>query len=191
VNTVIPSLWWPGLLVVSFGATAWARRRRQPTADWTPRSADRIQGSRAALVMGIVGILCGLFVLLDPRWILDVVFGGRAAPAAYDALTYTDTFRHRQAPSLFVLVALNIPLLLTVIVNGRWSVLTRRLDTGLSLATSAMLVWTVLDGPMFVGPTSDRTAKFFLVLIVAFTLTHVAIKVYRAVKPAPARQIRA
>ena len=160
---VIPSLWWPGLLVVGFGAASWARRRWPQTSEWKPRAGDRIHGSRAAMVLGLVGILCGLFVLIDPRWLLDAFFGGRAAPAAYEALTYTETFRQRQAPWLLVLLMLNVPLMIAVIVNDRWSALMRRIEMGLSLATCAVLVWTVLDGPVFMAPSSDRTVKFALV----------------------------
>lgn len=189
--TVIPSLWWPGVLVVSFGMASWARRRRPQTSEWKPRAGDRIHGSRAALVMGLVGILAGLFVLIEPRWVLDVFWGGRAAPAAYEALTYTETFLQRQAPYLFVLILLNIPLYITVIVQGRWSALLRRIELGLSLVDCAALTWTVLDGPIFNAPSSDRTAKFFLVLIVAFTLINIGIKLHRSVRPTPNFQIHA
>lgn len=184
-STVIPSMWWPGLLVVGFGVASWVRRRWPQTAEWKPRAGDRIVGSRAAMVMGLVGILCGLFVLLDPRWLLDVFWGGRAAPAAYEALTYTDTFRQRQAPWLLVLLILNIPLFITVIVMGRWSAIMRRMEVGLSLITCAAIVWTVLDGPVFIAPDSDQTAKFFLALIVAFTLINIGIKLHRSVRPTP------
>jgi hypothetical protein len=183
--TVISSLWWPGLLVVGFGAASWSRRRRPQTSEWKPRAGDRIHGSRAALAMGLVGILCGLFVLVDPRWLLDFFWGGRAAPAAYEALTYTATFRQRQAPWVLALIVLNIPLLIAVLVNGRWSAILRRIETGLSLATCAVLAWTVLDGPVFLASSSDRTAKFFLVLIVAFTLIHLGVKLHRSVRPTP------
>jgi hypothetical protein len=183
MGTVIPSLWWPGLLVVSFGAASWTRRRWPQTSKWKPRADDRIQGGRAAMVMGIVGILCGIFVLIDPRWLLDIFWGGRAAPAAYEALTYTDSFRQLQAPCLLVLLLLNIPLLIAVIVSGRWSPRMRRVETGLSLADCAAMVWTVLDGPVFISPVSDRTAKFFLVLIVAFTLIHLGLGLRRSVRP--------
>jgi hypothetical protein len=189
-GTVIPSLWWPGVLVVGFGAAAWARRRPQ-TSEWKPRAGDRIHGSRAALVMGLVGILCGLFVLLDPRWVLDAFWGGRAAPAAYEALTYTDTFRQRQAPWLLGLLLLNIPLFIAVIVQGRWSAILRRIETGLSLATCAAIAWTVLDGPVFMAPSSDRTAKFLTVLVTAFSLIVFAIQLRRRVRPTPNRQIQA
>jgi hypothetical protein len=123
--------------------------------------------------------------------LLDVFWGGRAAPAAYEALTYTDTFRQRQAPWLLGLLLLNIPLFIAVIVQGRWSAILRRIETGLALATCAAIAWTVLDGPVFMAPSSDRTAKFLMVLIVAFTLISIGIKLYRSVRPTPNYQIHA
>ena len=48
VGTVIPSLWWPGMLVVGFGMAAWSRRRWPQTSEWKPRAGDRIHGGRAA-----------------------------------------------------------------------------------------------------------------------------------------------
>ena len=186
VGTVIPSLWWPGLLVVNFGLASWVRRRWPQTSKWKPREGDLTPGSRAGMVMGLVGILCGIFVLIEPRWLLDVFWGGRAAPAAYEALTYTDTFRQRQAPWLLVLLMLNIPMFITVIVKGRRPALMQRLEVGLSLVLCAVMAWTVLDGPVFLAPSSDRTVKFFLVLIVAFTLIGLGI-MHRSVRPTPNR----
>lgn len=190
-STVIPSLWWPGVLAVSFGVASWARRRWPQTSVWQPRAGDRIYGTRVGLVMGLVGILCGLFVLIDPRWLLDFFWDGRAAPAAYEALTCTETFLQRQGPCLLVLLMLNIPLFKTVIVQGRWSVLMRRIEMGLSLIIYAAMVWTILDGPVFMASYSDQTVKFILVLIIAFTLMSIGIKRYRSVKPTPNYQIEA
>jgi hypothetical protein len=184
-STVIPSLWWPGVLVVGFAGTAWTRRRWPQTSQWKPRAADRIHGGRVALVMGMVGIACGLYTLVHPRWLLDFFWNGRAAPSAYAALTYADTFLQSQAPWLLALLLLNIPMFLGVIVQGRWSPLTRRIQTGLGLVTCAVMAWTIADGPVFVAPVSDRTTKFFLVLIVAFTLVDLGIKRFRRVRPTP------
>jgi len=189
VGTVIPSMWWPGVLVVYFGVASWTRRRWPQTSEWKPREGDLTPGSRAGMVMGLVGIVCGIFVLTDPRWVLDVFWGGRAAPAAYEALTYTDTFLQRQAPWLLVLLMLNIPMFIAVIVKGRRSALMQRLEVGLSLVFCAVMVWTVLDGPVFMTPTSDRTTKFFLVLITAFTLIYLGVELRRRVRPAPNQQI--
>lgn len=190
-TTVIPSMWWPGVLVVSFGVASWTRRRWPQTSKWKPRAGDRIHGGRAAMVTGLAGILCGLYVLIDPRWVLDVFWGGRAAPAAYEALTYTDTFRQRQAPWLFILLLLNIPLFITVIVSGRWSAIMRRIEMGLGLVTFSVMAWTVLDGPVFMAPHSDGTAKSFMVLIIVFTLIYIGIKLHRRVRPTPNEKIQA
>jgi len=188
-STLIPSLWWPGVLVVGFGIASWLRRRQSPqSSHWRPRAGDRIPGGRAAMVMALLGILCGLAVLIDPRWVLELLFRGQMAPAAYDALTYTETFRHRQAPSLLVLLALNIPLLITVIVSGRWSAMMGRIDTGLRLLTCAMLGWIVLDGPVFIASGSDQMIKFFMAVIATVTLIDLGIKLHRSVKPAPSQQ---
>lgn len=184
-TAVIPSLWWPGLLVVGFGLASWVRRRWPQSSEWKPRAGDRIHGGRAGMVMGLVGILCGLFVLIDPRWLLDFLLGSRAAPAAYEAFTYTETFRQRQAPCLLVLIALNIPMFIAVVVKGRWSATMQRVEVGLSLITCAVLAWTVLDGPVFIAPGSDRTVKVVLVLIIAFTLASIGIALHRSVRPTP------
>jgi len=190
LGAVIPSMWWPGALVVAFGVASWARRRR-PQSAWTPRARDRIHGGRAAMAMGLLGILCGLFVLVDPRWVLDFFWGGRAAPAAYEALTYTDTFLGRQAPWVLGLLTLNVPVFITVIVSGRWSVMMRRIQDVLGLITTAVLAWTVLDGPILMTKSSDQTAKFFMVLIVAFVLIDMGIKLHRSVRPTPNQQAQA
>jgi|APFre7841882724_1041349.scaffolds.fasta_scaffold26080_2 hypothetical protein len=184
-SAVIPSLWWPGMLVVGFGTAAWVRRRWPQSGAWKPRAGDRIEGGRTALVLGLIGIVCGIYVLIEPRWLLDVVWDGRAAPAAYEALTYTETFRQRQAPWLLALLLLNIPILATVVVQGRWSAGMRRFATAMGLATCAAMVWTIVDGPVLMTPSGDGTAKGLMGLIVAISLLGYAIQAYRRVRPAP------
>lgn len=139
--------------------------------------------SRGAI--GVVGILCGVYVLFEPRVILDVFLGGRAAPAAYEALTYSETFRSRQGPWLLGLLLVNIPIFVRAIVRGRESTPIRHTEGVLSLVLSLVMIWTVLDGPVFVTEAADRTAKFFLILIAAATLGGIGFKQRRSVRPAP------
>ncbi len=183
LGTVIPSLWWPGALVVAFALASWTRRR-QPQTLWKVPVSDRPQVARAGQVVALVGILCGIFLLINPRWVLDYFWGGQADPAAYAALTYTDTFRKHQAPWLLGVIMLNVPLLITVIAAGRWSDNARRFELGLALAGSAVMIWTILGGPIFVTPESDRAIKFSLILTVVFTLAGKGVKYYRQVRPA-------
>lgn len=183
--TLIPSMWWPGVLVVGFGASAWVRRRGPQTSAWKPRRSDATYASRAGMVLGLIGIVCGLFVLIEPRWLLDVLFGGRAAPAAYEALTYTEPFVRRQAPWLLLLLVLNIPISVIVIVMGRWSAILRRIDAGLGLATCAVMTWVVMDGPVFMTPGGDKAFKFALTVIIVLMLINHGIKLHRSVRPSP------
>jgi hypothetical protein len=144
-----------------------------------------VPGGRAALVLALFGITCGLLVLLDPARVLAIVSGGRAHPSAYAALTYTDAFRQHQAPLLFGLVALNIPIFLVAIVQGRWSPLLRRTNTVLSLVLCAVMAWVALDGPVLMAARGDQMFKFLLLLIVVVTLVGLGVKRHRQVRPAP------
>lgn len=184
LGTVIPSLWWPGVLVVAFSLAAWARRR-WPAAHWKARPGDRIQGGRATMIVGLVAIVCGTYLLVNPRWILDYFWEGQAAPAAYDALTYTNTFLTHQAPWLLALILLNIPLFIAVIVTGRWTALMRRLEIALALAGCAFFAWTVFDGPITRSPASDAMVKLSLMLIIGITLITRGVQLFRGVRPAP------
>lgn len=185
LGTVIPSLWWPGVLVVWFALAARSRRRRPHAAVWTPRAGKRTHTNRIAMAAGIVGILCGVSVLIEPRWLLDVVWQGRAAQEAYTALTYAEPFRHRQAPILLALLLLNIPMLTAAILGGRWSVNMRRMETALSLITCGVMLWTVLDGPVFMADNSDSTVKFAMIVIIAITLGNFGVQAFRRVRPRP------
>ncbi len=190
-GTVVSSLWWPGVLVTGFAMAAASRRRRPRESTWTPRSADHITGGRTALALGLVGMLCGIALLIEPRWILDIVWRGNAAPAAYTALTYTDSFLRGPAFVLLALVAVNVPLGLAAMVQGRWTPTLRRIETVLVLITCAAMLWAVVDGPIFLSAHSDGTAKVLMALIAAFSLIHCAIRAYRRVRPAPSAKTHA
>lgn len=188
-GTVVASLWWPGLLVVGFALAAWSRRRKHQAATWTPRAPDRMGGGRKGLALAMVGIVCGMALLVQPSWILAVFWQGHAAPAAYAALTYTEAFRTQQAPWLFGLVLLNLPLLLAVMLRGRWTPLLRKLESALAIATCAAMAWVVLAGPVMMTTASDRMFKGCLVLTLIGTLATTALRIYRQVRPmaAPSR----
>ena len=100
VGTVIPSPWWPGVLVLWFGAAAWGRRRGPRASAWTPRAPDAINGGRAAIALGLVGMLAGIGILLQPARVLDLFWPGTAAPAAVAALTYSAEFVALRGPVL-------------------------------------------------------------------------------------------
>lgn len=185
-HVVLPSPWWPGVLVIGYALSAWSRRRRSSSLRWTPRSTEPTAGQRVALAFGILGIFVGLGILLEPRVVLDVVWGGRAAPAAYEALTYTERFRTTFAPAIFVLLALYIPLFAATIIRGRSTPAQRRLELVLGLVTSIAILWAVIDGPVMTTPASDAVARGCMVLCAAIRFVVVAVERWRRVTPAPA-----
>jgi len=184
-GTVLPSFWWPGVLVAGYAAAARVRRRWPRTVEWKPRDAQLGAANRNALMLAVVGIVSGVVVLAEPRLILDALFGGRASPEAYAALGYTEAFRGRQAPWLFGCLMLQAVLLVPVIVRGRWSPLLRALETALTLALCAVMAWTVLDGPAFQAAAADRAFKLVLVATIAYGLVDLGLRLARRVKPAP------
>lgn len=191
VGTVVGSLWWPGVLVAGFGISAWVGRRWPQNPEWKPKANDRIYGGRVSLMMGVIGVLCGVFLLVNPHWILDYFWNGNAALAAYQALTYTESFLQLQGPVLLVLLLLNVPLFIAVIVKGRWSPLLRRIQTALTLADVAAMVWVVAGAPVLMSPHSDGMAKLLMVIIVIITLMCMAVEWYRSInpRPSPAAQV--
>jgi len=183
----VGSFWWPGILVVCFGLSAATRRNKPVIADWSPRDPNRIGGGRAALVLAIVGIGCGLWLLAKPTWILDFFWDGRAAPQAYTALTYAEPFVSRQGPILFGLIALYIPLYFAVLMNGRWTLLLRRLDSALAVLGTAAMIWTIAAGPVLITEHGDRTARGSLMLLVVMSSLIIAYQAWNAVRLAPSR----
>jgi hypothetical protein len=121
--------------------------------------------------------------------LLDVVWGGRAALAAYAALTYDAGFLQRQAPWLFALVLLNLPLMAFALVKGRYPAGLRRVETVHSLVTCAVMLWTVFDGPVLVSRVADETARVLMLMIVVAVLLYLAARRFRQVRPAASRTI--
>ena len=185
LGTVISSLWWPGVLVSYFAIAAWVRRRWPSAGEWKPRLPDQVTGGRASMVLAMVGITLGLLVLIDPRGALELFFGTRLAPVAYDALTYTESFRQLQGPILFVVLLLNVPLMVGVVASGRWSTGLRRSELALEVLVCVVMLWTVLDGPVFIAAVSDKFTKLTMVLIIASVLIARGVHLYRRVMPAP------
>lgn len=180
-----PSLAWLGLLVFGFGSAAWARRRWPESAEWKPRTGDHLPINRTAMAMGVIGILCGVYLLANPAWLLDVFLGGRAAPAAYEALAYTESFYQRQAPWLFGLLLLNVPILIALIVKGRWTTGLHRVYDVHGLLTCAVAAWALVGGPIFRMPTADGFMKLGLLAAIVWTLIVYGLRWSRGVKPRP------
>lgn len=189
VRTLVASMWWPGVLVVGFATASWIRRSSPRAADWTPRDGVRTTGDRVGLAFAIIGMAFGAFVLWDPRWVLDAIFGGlfgiKAAPIAYTALTYTEGFLSGAGPWLYAAVLLNVPFYGAVLINGRWTPMLHRAALAHGAVTCMLMAWAVLDGPILKTEAADSMAKALLVLVGAMSLMFLVLEVRREVRPKP------
>lgn len=170
VGSVIGSLWWPGLLVIGFGLTAWSRRRWPARATWQPPAPPDPRVQRVGHTLGLVGMCCGIVVLIDPLAAVALAFGGTLPAPAADAFTYTDSFRHRQGGPLLALLLLQIPLQVAAVIHGARVGLWRWLHIGLSVLTCLALGWSLLDGPVVRGAASNAFIRLAFSIVIAMTL---------------------
>ncbi|GIH22752.1 hypothetical protein Aph01nite_10620 [Acrocarpospora phusangensis] len=183
-GVAVPALWWPGVLVVCFAAAAWVRRTRPERAGWKPRREDRDRINRFGYLAGVAAAVCGLFVLFNGGLLLDYLFDGHAAPAAYQALALDEDFVRSRAPWLLALMVLQLALYAVLIVRGRWQPATRRIDIGLALVICGVLTWFLPAGDIFAAEPTDQTVKAVIVLIVIGALFDAGLKLHRELRRA-------
>ncbi len=180
LGSALAAFWWPGFLLVCFAIGAWTRRRWPATAAWKPRPAERDRIHRFGYAMAVAGMVIGMLVLVEPSRVLDVFFDGRAAPAAYDALTFDPDFARLRAPLLLSILAAYALLYAWVAVQGRWTAVTRRLEIAAGVALSVVMTWVLLDGPVVRAQPSDQMIKGLLALMLALTLYETGKSLLRA-----------
>jgi len=180
-GTALPSLWWPGFMVVCFAVASDVRRRLPQAGAWRPHELDRDKVNRIGHSVVLVCFAFGLFVIANPGWMLDELFAGRAAPAAYDAFAYSAEFARARGPWLLGLILASFALQIAVIVQGRWRALTRRIEIAFAIAITFILVWSVVGGDIFDAQRTDAFAKFILGFIILFSLIDIGVKLYRGV----------
>ena len=165
----LAAFWWPGILVAVFAIGARVKIHWPQSGKWRPAAVkvkDRDKVNRWAWGLALVFFSLGLYILSEPGRILDWMFGGEAAPSAYEALSYAPDFYPMPAIPLFALLIANLLLYIPLIVSGRWTSLLRRLDIVFSFLICTMLVWIMAAGQIFAVASVDDFVKFIILLIV-------------------------
>lgn len=91
----------------------------------------------------------------------------------------------RQAPWLFALLLLNLPIMAVALLKGRRPAGLRRVETVIALATGALMLWSIVDGPLLRSPAGDAAAKFAMLAIVLMMLVDHGLRLSRRVRPTP------
>ena len=175
----LPALVWPGFLVVGYAGGAWARRRWPDRFAWRPRPQGHDRINRVGHAAALAFFVLGTAALVAPARMLDVLFDGRAAPAAYEAFVYDTAFLRLRGPVVLALLVLELAFLAVLIVRGRWEPTTRRLAIASTALTSVVLAWVVVAGPIFVATPTDQFVKVVIVALVLVGLLDLYLTVRR------------
>lgn len=170
------AFWWPGFLVTVMMAAAWVRRTwPAKPVDWAPAAKfDRDHINRPAMMLGLGLALCGVAMWVFIAWIVTTT----DSPVSR-ALALDQDFMATRAPAVLLLWAAGIALMVVLIVEGRWRVLTRRADMWNKIASCLLLAWFVFGGRIFVTEAADQMTKGCLVLIILLIACQVVVHVWR------------
>jgi len=169
---------WLGLLVLVFATRNWAHRQWPSLAAWKPRDPDR--ANRAANMALVAVIALGIVCYGAPHTVFALFTRARLPPS----LEFAPQFHAERLPWLLALWGLTLLLYAWVTVQGRWRPATRRIEAGLALASTLVVVWFLSDGPIFQTGDVDRTAKAWLAVIAVAMLADAAVKITRLTRAA-------
>lgn len=177
---------WLGVLVLLFAAKSWAARRWPQYFLWKPSKVRDYDAVRVVEQLPIIAILAFYeLAYLMPAQVIGFLSGGRVPAGVLD---YTADFA---SPLRMLWFALFLPALIVleaaVIVQGRWSRLTRIIEIMLFSVAGTQLIWHASYGDIFSNPHAEQGARMtFQLLGAAFELTAIY-KVYREWGRIPAK----
>ncbi len=172
------AFWWPGFQAMMSLLVAWLRSlglfasMLQPT--WKPRIVDPDRVNRGALVFGLASFAIAMGFMIALPWLV-----GRMPGPLPRVLAFDPGFLHARAWPAVVLWAGMFATLVLVVVNGRRTALTRRLELGFSLGFIALLAWWLAAGNLFIEPATNEGARGGIALVIVFIAIDIAIKLYR------------
>lgn len=165
------AFWWPGFMVMMALAASTLRHFRTTQPAWAPRRADTDHLSRLALSFGLIGSLLGTAFMISLPSIAPHLPGPLPQVFAFDP-----GFLRERAGFAVLLWLAGLGLLAVLLVQGRWTVLTRRLDLAGNLAWVALLLFWLSAGPIFTSPATDSGARGGIGLVILFVALDLGVK---------------
>ena len=165
------AFWWPGFMVMMALAASTLRHFRTTQPAWAPRRADTDHLSRITLAIGLIGSLVGTAFMISLPWIAPHLPGPLPQVFAFDP-----TFLQERAAFAVLLWLAGLGLLAVLLIQGRWTALTRRLDLAGNLAWVALLLFWLSAGSIFTSPATDSGARGGLGLVILFVALDLGLK---------------
>lgn len=168
------AFWWPGFQAMMALLVAWLRSRGLFLPKWTPRITDPDRVDRGGMVAGMVGFAIAMGFMIALPWLVALMPEPLARVFAFDP-----EFLSARAWPTVVLWIGSFAIMIAVVRNGRQSMLTLRLELGVSLGFVALLAWWLSAGNIFIEKATNDGARGGLALVIALIVIDIAVKLYR------------
>lgn len=177
------AFWWPGLLVclsIVAGAIA-ARREARGSKPPTVGELDRDRVRRGVIVtylaLGLAGATIVIALPSLPIW-------GSALPApVVDAFAFDEGFLAWRAPWALALWAVGLGVGIALLVSGRWSRTTRRVELLSAVGWILVLAMWIGLGPIFVSTATDGVTKLCLAGLTILLIVDLVLSIRRMSMP--------
>jgi hypothetical protein len=153
---------WLGILVVAFGIKSWSRQRWPKSAQWEPSDRYRVNRVGTALVIPVAA--CCVVLYAAPAQVLSLITGGRLETSW---AAYTENCVRFRLPLYIGLLTGLLALLAFAAIQGRWTLVTRRISVGLNFALAGLVLWLAVEGNIFQSSTVDQLARNVLAIVAA------------------------
>ncbi len=173
------AFWWPGVLISFTLIAGLVGRHRGEAKAWTPpRAVDHDQVSRPGLVLALGFWVVGASALIAVPWLADWAPG--LPQPLLDGFAMDPEFLSWRAPWVLLLWAASFGVYVAVLLAGRWSGPTRRIQVGLNLAWLVLLIWWLAAGPIFQTEAADEVSKLCLAGIVLIVVVDLIVTLRRS-----------
>lgn len=168
------SLWWPGFMAMIAILAMGLRQLGLFKPAWRPRIVDPERINRGALAFGLLWFAIGAAMMFCLPWIGSLMPDPLPQVFAFDP----DFLGQRAWPVLLLWLG-SFATLAAVLVKGRWSPGTRRLEIAFSMAFVALLTWWLGAGDIFQAKATNDGAKAAIGLVILIIVVDLAFKLYR------------
>ena len=168
------AFWWPGFMAMMSLMAGWLHSRGMFLPKWTPRTADPDRVNRGGMIAGLAAFAFGMTFMIALPWL-----AGLLPPHLTHVFAFDPDFLQARAWPVVVLWLMSFASLSLVLRNGRHTVLTRRLELGVSLAFVVLIGWWLAAGNIFIEQATNDGARGGLGLVMVIMLIDIVVKLYR------------
>ncbi len=169
------ALWWPGFLAMTSLAAAWLRQTGLiKSREWSPRTYDPDRVNRSVMLFALVWFACGVALMVSLPWLT-----ARMPEPMPQVFAFDPQFLHARAWPTVLLWAGSFATLLTVLLRGRWTTLTRHIEIGFSVCFALLLGWWLVAGDIFLAKPTNDGAKLALSFVILLIVIDVVKKTVR------------